>query len=270
MSLACSTSAFRTPLDEALSLVSSMGFASVDLICIPGWDHIQPRELAQDAAGVADRVAALLEQNSLTPIACNVGLSAFYLRDSETVTQRLRELRGLADLMSRLGIGIASFYPGYKLDPSEWEDAFARWVRTWREVQEVAEESGVQFVVELHKDTVFEAMSQCHRLFEALPELRIAYDPSHFVMQGIDVRETVPLIERAAHVHLRDAAADKMYEHTGEGNVDFDWLLGALKDRGYAGHISIECLPGAEPAATREDILKLKAIVEERLPGEGR
>jgi sugar phosphate isomerase/epimerase len=267
MALACSTSAFRTPLDEALALVSGMGFQNVDLICIPGWDHVLPRELAQDAAGVADRVSALLEQNGLTPIACNVGLSALYQQDAKTAAQRRRELRGVAQLMSRLGIGIASFYPGYKVEAAEWEGAFARWVRTWQEMEAVAAESGLQFVVELHKDTVFETMCQCHRLLEALPDLRIAYDPSHFVMQGLDLRETTPLIDRAAHVHLRDAATNKMYEHTGEGSVDFDYLFGALEDAGYAGHVSIECLPGSDPSVLEDDILKLKAIVEERLPG---
>ena len=267
MPLACSTSAFRTPLDEALALVREMGFTNVDLICIPGWDHVQPRELAEDAAGVSEAVAALLEQDGLTPVACNVGLSALYNRDAEVAAQRLRETRGVAQLMSRLGVGIASFYPGYKVDADQWEDAFAAWQLTWQEMAAVAAESGLEFVVELHKDTVLEALPQCARLFDALPDVRIAYDPSHFVMQGIDLRETMPLVERASHVHLRDAATDKMYEHTGEGNVDFDWVLGALADVGYAGHVSIECLPGGEPAVLRDDILKLKAIVEERLPG---
>ncbi len=267
MALACSTSAFRTPLDEALALVREMGFTHVDLICIPGWDHVQPAALAEDAAGVADAVSALLERDGLTPIACNVALPALYNRDEETVTQRLREARGVAALMSRLGVGIASFYPGYKVDAAQWEDAFADWQVTWRELAAVAAESGLEFVAEPHKDTVFETPEQCRRFFDALPDLRIAYDPSHFAMQGIDVRETMFLIERASHVHLRDAAPAKMYERTGAGDVDFDWLLDTLADIGYAGNISIECLPGPDRQVLRDDILKLKAIVEERLPG---
>lgn len=267
MSLACSTSAFRTPLAEALAEVRGLGFQYVDLICIPGWDHVQPPELARDAPAVADRVAALLEQNGLTPVACNVGLANLHQRSEEVDAQRMREAEGMAQLMRRLGIGIASFYPGYKVDAAQWEDAFARWVHTWRGLEAVADEAGVTFVVELHKDTVFETMAQCRRLLEALPELRIAYDPSHFVMQGLDVRETAPLLARAAHVHLRDAAINTMYERTGRGTVDFDWLFDALRDMGYEGHVSIECLPGGDAQAVRDDILKLKAIVEERLGG---
>jgi sugar phosphate isomerase/epimerase len=267
MSLACSTSAFRMPLDEALAEVHGLGFELVDLICIPGWDHVLPSELARDASGVSDRVAALLEENGLTPVACNVGLGNLHQHSEETDAQRMREAEGVARLMRRLGVRVASFYPGYKVDAAQWEDAFARWVRTWRGLEAVADEAGVTFVVELHKDTVFETMAQCQRLLEALPELRIAYDPSHFVMQGLDVRETAPLLARAAHVHLRDAAIHTMYEHTGRGNVNFDWLLRALQDMGYDGHISIECLPGGDAQAVRDDIRKLKAIVEERWPG---
>ena len=267
MSLACSTSAFRMPLDDALAEVRGLGFAYVDLICIPGWDHVQPPELAKDATAVARRVATMLKRHKLTPVACNVALPNLHQRSEEADAERMRQAEGVARLMRRLKIRVASFYPGYKVDAAQWEDAFARWVHTWHGLEAVADEADVTFTVELHKDTVFETMAQCQRLLEALPELRIAYDPSHFVMQGLDVRETAPLLARAAHVHLRDAAINKMYERTGKGAVDFDWLLGSLKDRGYDGPISIECLPGDDPQAVRDDILKLKAIVEERWPG---
>jgi sugar phosphate isomerase/epimerase len=61
-------------------------------------------------------------------------------------------------------------------------------------------------------------------------------------MQGIDIRETGWLMDRARHVHLRDAAPGKIQAPFGEGTVDFDWVLGELEQRGYQGHFSIEYL----------------------------
>ena len=97
-----------------------------------------------------------------------------------------------------------------------------------------------------------------------LPELRLAYDPGDFAMQEIDLGETEPFLDRAAHVHLRDAAPGKMQELFGEGTVDFDRILDALAERRYGGRFSIEYLPGL-PGDARREILKLKAKLEERL-----
>jgi sugar phosphate isomerase/epimerase len=52
---------------------------------------------------------------------------------------------------------------------------------------------------------------------EELPEVPLVYDPTHFVMQGIDIRETGWLMAHAQHVHLRDAAPDKMQVPFGTG-----------------------------------------------------
>lgn len=75
-----------------------------------------------------------------------------------------------------------------------------------------------------------------------MPNLGIVYDPTHFVMQGLEIRETDWLIKRAQHVHLRDAAPGAIQTPFGEGAVDFGWVLGTLREHGYSGHISIEYL----------------------------
>ncbi|MGD2175211.1 MAG: sugar phosphate isomerase/epimerase [Candidatus Brocadiaceae bacterium] len=266
MAIACSTSAFRTPLDEALSNVTKLGFQHVDILANPGWDHINTDGLADDWRGTADRVARLLEEHALTPVALNVAVGNLHERSEDANRDRERCLEGLTRLMSRLGIGLASFYPGFRADERRWADVLRDTLATWEEMKAVAAGQGVEFCIELHKNTPFETLRQCTELLDSAPEMRIAYDPSHFVMQGMDVRETAPLLERAAHVHLRDAAAEKMQEQCGRGSVDFAWLLDALEDRHYAGHYSIEYLGGADWDVT-DDILRLKEMLEERSDG---
>jgi sugar phosphate isomerase/epimerase len=79
-------------------------------------------------------------------------------------------------------------------------------------------------------------------------ELAVTIDPSHFVMTG----DNLPALVRAwrdrlSHVHLKDAVGrpgqvgeDFWFLLPGEGGADWDGLLDALDEVGYAGAMSVE------------------------------
>ena len=260
MALACSLSAFRTTLDEGLAEVARLGFEHVDLIAIPQWDHVGPAALGRDADAEADRTAALLERYGLTPVAMNVGVPALYDRSDEASEERTRQVDGVARFMNRLGIGIASFYPGYKVeDRPEWE-VIADMAETLHGMLAVAGSTGVTFAVEPHFATPLESLQGSLALLAALPGLGVAYDPSHFAMQEIPLEDTAPLLDRTVHVHLRDAAPGRMQEEFGRGTVDFEWLLGALRERGYGGHCSLELLPTDDDDASERVAAAARAL----------
>lgn len=267
MAVACSTSAFKMPLGEALKTIAGLGFSDVDLICIPGFGHIIPAELAADFDAYAGRVEAQLGEAGLTPVAMNSAVANPYQRDDgEKNAQRLREVEAVAKLAERLDVGVVSFFPGgnWPAQEMEWDDVLAAEVETLKEMLAIGEKHGVTVAVEPHYNTPFQTLEQGTRLLEAMPELKVAYDPSHYAMQEIDLRETGAILERAAHVHLRDAAPGKMQELFGKGTVDFGWILGVLSERGYEGRFSIEYLPGL-PGDVGEEIVKLKDKLEELL-----
>jgi sugar phosphate isomerase/epimerase len=191
----------------------------------------------------------------------NCGLPATYQRDAETTEERNRQVEALARLGRRLGVQVASFYPGYRVEDRPWQEVLAESAESCREIIGIGEQHDVLFAIELHYDTPVQSLEQCHYLLEEVPELMVAYDPSHFAMQGIDLRNTGELLDRAAHMHLRDAAPDEMCVPVGEGTVDFHWLVDAMGHRGYDGHWSIEYLPGAveDPAA---EAARLKEMLE--------
>lgn len=263
MAVACSTSAFKVSLEEALAEVSGLGFTCVDLICIPCWDHVQPGDLADDFDRTADRVEFLLQEHHLSPVACNMALPHTYVRDEETNAERIRQAEGVARLMDRLGVNVASFYPGPRAEARPWEEVMADSATTIRELLGVAADAGVTFAVELHYNTPYETVEQASRLLEAVPELPVAFDPSHFAMQEIDPAETEPFLDRTVHVHLRDAAPGEMFVPLGQGSVDFNRLLDALAEREYAGHYSIEYLGLHEGA--REEMVELRERLKKRL-----
>jgi sugar phosphate isomerase/epimerase len=126
---------------------------------------------------------------------------------------------------------------------------FADTVATIREMRDVARAYHVRFVIELHYATPFQTVTQSLQLLNEVKDLQIAYDPSHFAMQEIDLHETEPLLVKAAHVHLRDAGPGKMQMPPDTGTVDFDWILDTLAAIDYHGHCTIEYLPNIEGGA---------------------
>jgi sugar phosphate isomerase/epimerase len=166
--------------------------------------------------------------------------------------------------MNRLGVAVCSFYPGYRDEQRPWEDILADSVATIGEMLRVGKGAGVTLAVEPHYATPYETVEQGRRLLEALPELTVAYDPSHYALQEIPLTETEPLLDRATHVHLRDATAGNMCVPYGSGTVDFDWILDALAERGYRGTYSIEYLP-KEDIDLSDSIRRLRDHVAEKL-----
>jgi sugar phosphate isomerase/epimerase len=264
MAIACSTSAFKTSLDDALGQVAGLGFQHVDLIAIPSWGHVIPADLVADWEIAAQQVEELLKKHGLTPVAMNLAVTHPHQRDDELNAARLAQVEAIARLMKRLGVGVCSFYPGYKVEDRPWEDVLADSAATISEMVAAGKREGVKFAVELHFGTPFQTVEQGMRLLEAVPELGVAYDPSHYAMQQIDLHATRAFLDRAVHVHLRDAGPDKMQVPFGQGTVDIDWIVDTLAERGYDGHLSIEYLPNIE-GGPAQNINALKGKLEEKL-----
>lgn len=244
MTIAYSTAiASSSTLDNALTAIARVGGHAFDLLAIDGWVHVSTVALAHDWDSTVTNLDATIARQGLTPIALNTGVAAqLHQRSPDINAQRIAEFEGLVRLMQHLNVGIAAIQPR-NADPSRpFEDVLRDCVATLREQIGVANAGSVRFALELHIGSPFETMAQARRLLEEMPEIPLVYDPTHFVMQGIDIRETAWLMDHAQHVHLRDAARDRMQTPFGTGAVDFDWVLGTLKERGYNGHFSIEYL----------------------------
>jgi len=266
MTVACSTSAFKSGLPEALAGVAGFGFGAVDLIAIPQWGHVVAGEVAADFDGQANLIEGLLAQHGLRPVAMNMAVGHLHQRDEATLHQRLADARILTRLMARLGIPVGSFYPGYLVADRPWDDVLADTVASYAELHAIACEAGVRLVVELHKNTPFETVEQSQRLLDAAPELGIAFDPSHFAMQGYTLAEVEPLLPRTVHLHLRGAAQDRMQAPVAETEFDLAGLCTRLRELGYTGDVSLEYLPGFEGDLGHE-LRTLKALAESILGG---
>jgi len=264
MSIACSTAVrSQEPLTEALSTIEKLGFDKVDLLAIDGWAHVDTQDLADSWEPTLDRVDRLLCRHHLRPIALNTGVSPqLHHRSPEANARRRREIGGLIRLAEHYGVDVAAIQPRNADPDRPWEAVLTDCVETLREQKAAGDASGVTFALELHVRSPFETPAQARALCDAMPEMPLVYDPTHYVMQGLELAATEWLMDHAAHVHLRDAAPGELQTHFGEGAVDFDWLLNTLKDRGYQGHFSIEYLQ-MKGMDVLEDVLRTRDAIAE-------
>lgn len=242
--IACSTSIrCNSPLDAALAEVAQLRFANVDVLTIGTWAHVNINHLADDTEPTVARVESLLAQHRLKPVAMNTGTSVqLHDRSDAAKERRGREIDALIAMMKRLGVTVAAIQPLQRAKDRDPIDALRDAAETVREQVAQGAKAGVRFALELHVHSPFETMDEARRLIEIYPDVPLVYDPTHYVMQGVPLRETEWLMDRAIHAHVRDAAKGKIQTPLGEGEVDFDWMLRALKDRGYGGGFSIEYL----------------------------
>lgn len=263
MTIACSTTAFtRLPLAGALQAVRQLGFEFVDILAVDGWAHVLPSQLASDYASVSSELLRLLEANHLRPLTLNTGVAPLlHDRSPQACAQRQAQMRALMRLARDLELRMVAMVPR-EPDPDLPRDVqFAAAQASLRELLDIAGEADVTLAMECHIHSLLEGVAPTLDLLAALPELRIAYDPSHWAMQGIALEDTLPLLPHVGHVHLRDAALHHMQVPFGHGQVDFGGLLAALRRAGYRGDYSIEYLDDGH-ADVSSDILALRALLE--------
>jgi sugar phosphate isomerase/epimerase len=268
MAIAISTTVgCNSALDKALQTAHNLGFRNVDILTVDGWAHVNTQDLADDFANTRARVDALLQQYQLTPITTNSGVSTkMHHRSPEINQPRRDETLALVKWCNSYNIDFATIQPPlYIGDEHPWDEVLEHCVQSLREQKQIGDKNGVRFALELHVNSPFETLEQARRFCEAMPEMPLAYDPSHFVVQGIDARETEWMMERALHVHVRDAAPNKGQEHFGQGTIDFDWMFKALKNRGYKGHFSIEYLED-ENMDVLEDAKRAREAIAQYFP----
>ena len=91
---------------------------------------------------------------------------------------------------------------------------------------DVAAECGLPFFVETHRDTFTENIPQTLQLIDAIPDVKITADFSHFVVVGEfygwksegALERLQPIIERVAHLHGRISNGQSVQVDVGDGS----------------------------------------------------
>ena len=92
--------------------------------------------------------------------------------------------------------------PWARIIPAPWEVSINDCLQSLRKRKAIGDQFGITFCLELHVHSPFETIDQAKRFLEMMPEMPVVYDPTHFVMQGLDIRSTGWIMDRARHVRV--------------------------------------------------------------------
>ncbi|MEX2541181.1 MAG: sugar phosphate isomerase/epimerase family protein [Trueperaceae bacterium] len=196
--------------------------------------------------------------------------------DPEGVRQRAaQEMIDTARAAAGLGVSVVTGFTGssiwhslYAFPPTTqdyWEAGFRDFADRWLPILDAFEDTGVDFALEVHPSEIAFDTASAARALESVrhhPRFGFNYDPSHLGYQGVDyVAFLRAFPERIYHVHMKDAwwgrgdgSVGVFGGHTsfgdarrywdfrsvGRGDIDFEEIIVALNDIGYAGPLSVE------------------------------
>lgn len=196
--------------------------------------------------------------------------------DPEGVRQRAaQEMIDTGRAAAKMGLKVVNGFTGssvwhslYAFPPTSqayWQAGFDDFARRWGPILDAFDEVGVNFGLEVHPTEIAFDIASAERAVEAVGGHRrfgFNYDPSHLGYQGVDyVKFIRHFAERIFHAHMKDvwwghgngdvgvfgghtdfgdARRYWDFRSVGRGDINFEEIIVALNDIGYAGPLSVE------------------------------
>ncbi len=196
--------------------------------------------------------------------------------DPEGVRQRAaREMQDTARAAAAFGVKTVTGFTGssiwhavYAFPPTSqayWDKGFADFAKRWAPILHSFEQCDVNFGLEVHPTEIAFDIASSERALAAVQHHRrfgFNFDPSHLAYQGVDyVRFLRRFPDRIYNAHMKDVWWGKGdgsvgvfgghtsfgdarrhwdFRSVGRGMIDFESIIVALNDIGYAGPLSVE------------------------------
>lgn len=195
--------------------------------------------------------------------------------DPEGVRQRaVEEMIATIQAAQKLGVGVVSGFTGSAIwgavlgypaaSADEVDQAFQEFAHWWHPILDACRDAGIRFACEVHPGQMAFDLFTAEKTLEALEgrdEFGFLFDPSHLHWQGVDPVEFIRRFgDRVYHVHVKDVALTLNgkssilnsclghgdgrrgwhFRAPGHGGIDWENLIRALNDVGYAGPLAVE------------------------------
>ncbi len=185
------------------------------------------------------------------------------------------EMIKTAKAAKKLGVSVVNGFTGSSIwhllyafppvTPAMIDAGYEDFAKRWKPILDAFQAEGVKFALEVHPTEIAFDIVTAERALEALdnhPAFGFNYDPSHLGYQGVDYVEFIYRFQdRIFHAHVKDAAWSDVpkesgvfgghlgwgdrkrywdFRSPGHGDVDFEPIIRALNEVGYAGPLSVE------------------------------
>lgn len=185
------------------------------------------------------------------------------------------EMKNTARAAAQLGVKVVPGFTGssiwaylYSFPPNSADmvaNGYKHFADAWNPILDVFDEVGVRFALEAHPTEIAFDVASAEAAVKAVggrAAFGFNYDPSHFVYQNVDYVGFIRKFgERIYHVHMKDAYLSPRpteagvfgghlnfgdhrrawdFRSLGRGSVNFEEIIRALNDVGYAGPLSVE------------------------------
>lgn len=239
--------------EEAMRAIAAAGYSGFELF---------DGNLAQ-YDGRDDELLGLMEQLGLRLVGVYSGANFIY---PDILTDELDKITRAAELARRFGATHLVLGGGAVRATGTTDEDYRRLAAGLDRAAEIASRLGLTASFHPHLGTCAQAPEQIARVFE-LTAIGFCPDTAHLDAAGGDSAELIRTYgDRIPYVHLKDYA-DGAFLPLGQGQLDFDRILGALRETGYDGWIAVELdgYPGDQLEAARAS----RTYLEERLGKQG-
>ena len=278
MKLAFSSNAYlQFSIEDSIRRIAEIGYSGLEILAdVP---HAWPAGLLREQK---DAIRKSLEQSGLEISNINAFMMnavadprqpywhpSWIEPDHHYRQIRIEHTKRALSLARDLGAKSITTEPGGPLAPGQsWSAAAELFVEGLKPVLEHAETEGVLLLIEPEPDLLIEKVDQYLDVAGRLdsPAIGLNFDIGHSFCVDEEPAEVIPkLKEHIRHFHLEDIAANRVHQHLipGRGAIDFEATLGAIRDIGYDGWLTVELYPYIEDpdAAAREAFDYLNPLI---------
>lgn len=229
------------PLEAALKTCAEIGYTHVELALNEGY-ATEPTQFSPQARSAA--ASNLRELNlSLPCLMVNISLTA----SDEAHAKSLELIRAAAqmgrDLVPQNPPILETVLGG---TPSKWDEQKQGMVDRLNDWSAAAEQANTVIAIKAHVNSAVNSPERLLWLHDQVrsPAIQLAYDYSHFELQGIDMEQSLKmLLPRTKFIHLKDTEGDAakfQFLLPGAGRTDYVKYFSLLREYGYSGPVCVE------------------------------
>ena len=244
------------PLDSALKTCAEIGYTHVEFALNAGY-ATEPSAFSAEARRAA---ASQLKQLQLG-LPCLMVMLNLTADDKAHATHL--ELIAAASQMGRELVPdqppiLETILGG---NPSKWDEQKSGMAARLTDWAATAEKRSVVIAIKAHVNSAVNSPERLLWLLDQVksPAIAVAYDYSHFELQGIDMEESMKLLlPRTKFVHVKDSQGEVgkfQFVLPGQGRTDYVKYFSALRQHKYSGPVCVEVSgqvfnkPGYDPVA---------------------